>query len=352
VAHVPAQQSPIPDHLRIEMVDGGEGEAGHRIDVLAAEFARSGHEVIVRGRGGLASPSSSTPDVVHAHGWPAVAAAGVPGSAVAVASIGEPGADLDPVALDFGRAYDRVIAPSSDTARRLLDLGLRRDRMGVVPDGVDAGFFTPGPDGPGLRPTERPYRILVVRPTLAPEPLLDAMTAIRRIPEARLFVAGGPPAPAIRRDPLAKQIAAAAQRIGVAKRIFLLGQVRPDRLPDLYRSADAVVCTGEPDAGRVALEAMACAVPVVAYAEGAVADILIHGVSGVLVERGNTYALAEALRGLLASEPRRYAYAVSGLSRVQERFTWPRVAEQIEAFYRTAIVDRRGRPAVIEMQDS
>jgi glycosyltransferase involved in cell wall biosynthesis len=97
---------------------------------------------------------------------------------------------------------------------------------------------------------------------------------------------------------------------------------------------------------------MACAVPVVAFAEGPAADILIHRVSGVLVERGNTYALADALRALLTSEPRRYAYAVAGLSRVQERFAWPRVAEQIEALYRTAIADRRGRPAVIEMQDS
>lgn len=334
------------------MVDEGGGEAAPAIDLLARELARYGHHVSVRGRDRPHRPSPSTPDVVHAHGWTSVAAVGVPGAAAAVASIGPPGDDLDPMAVDYGRAYDRVIAPSSDTARRLLGLGLRRDRMGVVPDGVDAGFFTPGPDGPGLRATERPYRILVVRPTLAPDGLVDAMTAVRRVPEARLFVAGGPPAPAIRRDPYAKQVAAAAHRIGVAKRIFLLGEVPGERLPDLYRSADAVVCTGEPDAGRVALEAMACAVPVVAYAEGAVADILIHGVSGVLVERGNTYALAEALRGLLASEPRRYAYAVAGLSRVQERFTWPRVAEQIEAFYRSAIADRRDRPSLIELHGS
>lgn len=332
----------------------GEGEeAAERMDILAGEFARSGHDVFVRGRDSPSpSASLSTADVVHAHGWEAVSEVGMPAETATVATLDVPTIGLDPVTLALGQAYDRVIAPSSDAARHLLALGLRRDRIGVVPDGVDATFFTSGPEGPGLRPEQRSRRILCVRSLLASQLLLDAMIALRRVPEARLFVAGGPPPQQIRDDPGARDVAAAAQRIGVAKRVFLLGHVPPDRMPDLYRTADAVMCTGEPDSARVALEAMACAVPVAAFADGAVADIIIHGVSGVLVERGNTYALANAVRGLLASEPRRYAYAVAGLSRVQERFTRPRVAEQIEGFYRSAIGERHGRPAVIEMLDS
>jgi D-inositol-3-phosphate glycosyltransferase len=332
----------------------GEGEeAAQRVDILAGEYARSGHDVFVRGRDSPSSPATpSTADVVHAHGWEAVAAVGLQGEAATVATLDIPTIGLDPVTLALGQAYDRVIAPSSDAAQHLLALGLRRDRIGVVPDGVDAAFFTPGPEGPGLRAEQRSRRILCVRPVLVSNLLLDAMIALRRVPEARLFVAGGPPPQQIREDPRAREVAAAAQRIGVANRVFLLGHVPPERMPDLYRSADAVMCTGEPDASRIALEAMACSVPVAAFADGAVADIIIHGVSGVLVEEGNTYALANAVRGLLASEPRRYAYAVAGLSRVQERFTWPRVAEQMEGYYRAAIGDRQGRPAVIEMLDS
>jgi glycosyltransferase involved in cell wall biosynthesis len=334
------------------MVGAGD-DAAQRVDILAGEFGRSGHDVFVRDRDSPSPPALPTAaHVVHAHGWEAVAAVGIPGEAAAVATLDIPTIGLDPVTLNLTQAYDRIITPSSDTARHLLALGLRRDRIGIVPDGVDATFFTPGPEGPGLRPEQRSRRILCVRPVLVSNLLLDAMIALRRVPEARLFVAGGLPPQQIRDDPRAREVAAAAQRIGVAKRVFLLGHVPPDRMPDLYRSADAVVCTGEPDAARIALEAMSCAVPVAAFADGAVADIITHGVSGVLVEQGNTYALANALRGLLASEPRRYAYAVAGLSRVQERFTWPRVAEQIEAFYRSAIGERQDRPAVIEMLDS
>jgi glycosyltransferase involved in cell wall biosynthesis len=230
----------------------------------------------------------------------------------------------------------------------LLAVGVRRDRLAVVPDGVDAAFFQRGSGAPGLRSSRRTPCIVGVRPALEPPHVIDLLAAVRRVPEARLYIAGGPPPPRVRQDERARKAALAARKLGVANRVFVLGDVPPERMPDLYRTADVVVCTGEPDASRVALEAMACAVPVVAYAEGAVADIIVHAVSGVLVEAGNPTALADALRDLLASEPRRYAYAVGGLSRVQERFTWPRVAEQIDGVYRAALADRQVRSAAVD----
>jgi D-inositol-3-phosphate glycosyltransferase len=340
VSTVPAQQSSNPDRFRIEFIDES-GRAAQRIGILAGELARTGHDVSVQG-GGTAA------DVVHAYGWESVAALGVPGEAAVIATLDPPGPDIDPGTVALGQSYDRIIAPSSEAARALLAVGIRRDRLGVVPDGVDTRIFHAGADGPGLRAEDRQPRILGVRKALSAPMVLDLLISLRRVPEARLFIAGGPSPQRVRQDDGAREVAKAAQRIGVANRVFLLGEVAPDRMPELYRTADVVVCTGEPDAARITLEAMACAVPVVAFAEGPVADIITHGVSGILVERGNAASLANAVRGLLASEPRRYAYAVGGLSRVQERFTWPRVAEQLEGFYRAALSDRQGRPAVID----
>jgi glycosyltransferase involved in cell wall biosynthesis len=339
---VPALQF---DRLRIEMV--GESEpAAHRIAVLAEEFARAGHDVFVRGRG---SPlPDAPPDVVHVFGWDALAAVGVRGEAAAVASLDPGGAAVDHTTVALGQAYDRVIAGSSSAARELLAFGVRRDRLGVVPDGVDTGFYNAGPAGPGLREGGGTPKIVCVRAQLNGAALMDTILALRRVPDARLYVAGGPPAQQIRRDTGAREVAELAHRLGVSGRIFLLGGVPQRAMPDLYRSADIVVCTGEPEAPRVALEAMACAVPVVAFAGGPVADIIVHNVSGVLVDPGKATALGDATRVLLTSEPRRYAYAVAGLSRVQERFTWPKVAEQIEAYYRAALADRQDRAAVVD----
>lgn len=342
---MPAQQS---DRLRIELVGGSE-RAAYRTARLAAEFTEAGHDVFVRGRG---SPLTGAPlDVVHAYGWEALAEVGVPGEAAAVASLEPPGLDTDPGILALGQAYDRVIASSSAAARHLLAFGVRRDRLGIVPDGIDTGVYNTGPNGPGLRTAGRTPKIVCVRRQLTAASMIDAVLALRRVPEAQLYVAGGPPAPQIRKNEGARQVAEVANRAGVAGRIFLLGEVPPKRLPELYRSADVVLCTLEEDAHRTALEAMACAVPVVAFGDGAVADIVTNDVSGLLVDPGNPTALGDAVRGLLASEPRRYAYAVAGLSRVQERFTWPKVAEQIEANYRSAMagrqpdIQRRPQPA-------
>lgn len=335
---VPAQQPPAGDRLRIALFEVA-AEAGR----LPSEFLAAGHDVSILGRD---QPSTHLPDrdVLHVFGWDAVEALGEPPDrAAAVASVDPPGERVDVEALAAGRTYDRVITSSSEAARSLVAVGLRRDRLAVIPLGVDTAIFDAGPDGPRLHADRKTPRIVVLRDQLDPHNLLDVMTALRLVPGARLFVAGGGPAQEIRRDEGARDVAAAARRIGVADRVLLVGAVPEDRRPDLYRTADVVVCTGEPDAARVALEAMACSVAVVAYATGAVADIIVHGVSGILVEPGDANALAAALRGLLGAEPRRYAYAVAGLSRVQERFTWPKVAEQIEGVYRSAIAVRLGR---------
>jgi D-inositol-3-phosphate glycosyltransferase len=310
-------------------------------DRLADEFIVAGHDVSILGRD---DPPPDPSDVLHAFGWNAVEALGEPQApAAAVASVDPPGERVDAEAISAGRAYDRVIATSSQAAQRLVAVGMRRDRLAVIPLGVDTGVFHAGPDGPRLHTDRKPPRIVVVRDELIPHDLLDIMIALRRVPDARLFVAGGVSAHRIRRDSGAQEVASAARRIGVAGRVFLVGGVPDERRPELYRGADVVVCTAEPGATRTALEAMACSVPVVAFASGAMTDIIVHGVCGILVDPGDVTALAAALRGLLAAEPRRYAYAVAGLSRVQERFTWPRVAEQIERVYRSAIADRQDR---------
>jgi glycosyltransferase involved in cell wall biosynthesis len=300
-----------------------------------------GHEVSIR-----PDPPPDRPDVLHAFGWSTVTALGYAG-AITVASLDDPDG-TDDATITAMRSCDRVIAPSSTVARGLIGLGLRRERLSVIPEGVDTGTFHAGPAGPRLHSDRSFARILCVRATLSPHSLLDVMIALRHVPDGRLFVAGGPPAKRIRRDPQAQKVADAARRVGVASRVFLLGEIPAGRRPDLYRSADVVLGTGEADAAQVALQAMASSVPVIAFATDAVADIIVHGVSGILVEPGDVNALAAALRGLLASEPRRYAYAVAGLSRVQERFTWPRVAEQIEGIYRLAIADRQSRTASVE----
>src|SRR5205823_1385126 len=114
----------------------------------------------------------------------------------------------------------------------------------------------------------------------------------------------------------ATRLLALAHARGVADRVQLRGPVAPDQLPALYRSADVVVCVPwyEPF-GLVALEAMACGVPVVAAAVGGLVDTVIEGVTGLHVPPRNPAAIASALRALLAQPARRAALGEAGARR-------------------------------------
>jgi len=84
-----------------------------------------------------------------------------------------------------------------------------------------------------------------------------------------------------------------------------------------YITADVLVVTSEHEGfGVPVVEAMAAGLPVVAYDQGAVPEVL--GGAGVLVASRDPYALAEAIGSLLADPRRRTALVEAGRRRFAE----------------------------------
>jgi glycosyltransferase involved in cell wall biosynthesis len=83
--------------------------------------------------------------------------------------------------------------------------------------------------------------------------------------------------------------------------------------------------------GRVAAEAMAAGVAVVASDSGALREVVAD--AGLLVPEGDVDALAQALRSLVSSRDRLDALASAGRERALETFTWPTVADRMHAMY-------------------
>jgi glycosyltransferase involved in cell wall biosynthesis len=81
------------------------------------------------------------------------------------------------------------------------------------------------------------------------------------------------------------------------------------------------------------IEAMACEVPVVATRSGGIPEIVAAGRTGLLVERGDAAALAEAILFLFANEDLRQTMGKAARQRVLERFSWERVAEDLLCMY-------------------
>jgi glycosyltransferase involved in cell wall biosynthesis len=230
-----------------------------------------------------------------------------------------------------GRSVARVVATCSDEVRELARMSVPRERVTVVPCGVDVAQFTPGP---ALRAPGGPPRLLVVGRLVERKGVDDVIRAMPRLPGVELVVAGGPPAEGLPVDPEAVRLQRTAEESGVQERVRLLGQISRAEMPALMRSADVVVAVPwyEPF-GIVPLEAMACGRPVVASAVGGLTDTVVDGVTGLLVPPRDPRRLASVVRDLLASPRLRTRLGRAGLARARAHYTWQQVAARTETVY-------------------
>ena len=106
---------------------------------------------------------------------------------------------------------------------------------------------------------------------------------------------------------------------------------------DLFGSAEvAVVPSLYEGFSLPAIEAMACATPLVATTAGALPEVVgPHGISALHVPPGDPEALAAAIGAVLDDHQLAARLGAAGRERVLEMFTWRAVAEQTVARYRT-----------------
>ncbi len=189
------------------------------------------------------------------------------------------------------------------------------------------------------------HRIACVSRLVPRKGIADVILALRELPRTELVVAGGPPQAMLHDDAEAASLRQVAVDSGVADRVDFLGALDRDDVPALLRSADVVCCCPwyEPF-GLVAVEAMACGVPVVASRVGGLAETVVDGRTGVHVPPWSPAAIAEAVRHITGDEPRRSAMAATALARAAE-FGWDRIGARTLQEYRHVVATGRRRVA-------
>ena len=216
------------------------------------------------------------------------------------------------------RRFDRVVAPSRHIAERLAYAGV--PNVQVQPLGVDTELFHPGRADPA-----RLRRELGVRS------------------DVRLLVFAGRPA----REKNIDVLLDAAARLGPGYHLLLIGagaQARPqgnatflDYVADpagvarLLASCDAFVHANHQEPfGLVALEALACGLPLVGVASGGIAQIVDDSV-GQLAPHATPASLAEAVDALFARDWR--AAGAAARARAVARYGWGATFEGLTTLY-------------------
>lgn len=119
-----------------------------------------------------------------------------------------------------------------------------------------------------------------------------------------------------------------------AKQCFMLQSFTQDVWSVLDACDIAVIPSTEPESfGMVALEAMAASKPVIAANHGGLVEILVQGVTGLLVLPSDATALAEAIKQLAADDNLRRKMGESGLLRYRSEFTLDRHVDNMSRIY-------------------
>ncbi len=237
------------------------------------------------------------------------------------------------------------------------------DRCVTLYNGIDTSFFA-GETNPVSKEKKERRTILSVG-RLSPEKgvhvLIEAFSQIAEsIPDAELMLVGSPGPTAfefivlLTKDPnvaalgrfyrgklkRSDYIAQLHETVPeeLRNRVKFVGEITQREIAELYHHAAvfAFPSVWDEPFGIPVIEAMASGVPVVAARSGAVPEIIEDGKTGILVERADAQALGDGILKVLKNPQLSTSFSKAGRLAVQERFSWDRIAKQLQDIYARA----------------
>ena len=242
-----------------------------------------------------------------------------------------------------------IIAVSEGMRRDILAAYPQVDpsRVHVVHNGIDTDAYRPDASVEALErhgvPLDRPYVLFVGRITRQ-KGLAHLLAAARDFTEGTVLVlcASSPDTPEMGEE-IAQAVEVLRAERGADSVIWIEEQASLDDVRQLLTHARVFACPSvyEP-LGIVNLEAMACEAPVVASAVGGIPEVVVDGVTGLLVAYDPAdpaaleSGLADAINALVADPARAKAMGRAGRARAIADFSWDAIAQRTVGVYRTA----------------
>jgi len=231
--------------------------------------------------------------------------------------------------------YDAIVATSNAYLRGSKILQRQKEKVEIIPNGVDCERFRPGIPAEDLREELKLGRCktLLFVGALSRwhrykglDDLLRAFKILERR-DVRLLVVGG--------GDLRPEYEALARSLNLGGDVIFAGDV-PDRiLPKYYAASDTLVLPSknrDEGFGLTILEANASGIPAIASRTGGIPGILTDYENGILVPPNDPTALAEALRRIIENDELRRELGKKARE-IALRHDWKRVASETERLY-------------------
>jgi glycosyltransferase involved in cell wall biosynthesis len=321
----------------------------HQLHERAVEEGIESHLISCKGQIDLTAITSirelaarTGADVVHAHGYKAdiYVYFALRGSKIPCVSTCHTWYDNDLFAFLYGvvdrfvlRKYARVVAVSDEVKRRLLQAGVREEKIHLVRNGIDLGPFDNAV--PSLREDLASDVALVVGLVgrLAWEKGIDiflraAEQVLAEFPRAKFVVVGEGPD----KDKLERLV----DELDIRESVSMLR--RRDDMPSVYASLDVMVSSSRQEGLPMAiLEGMASRLPLVATAVGEVPTLVLNGRTGVLVPSEDADFLAAGILELLRDSGKRTRFGMAARQLIEEEYSAARMTADYLRVYAEAI---------------
>ena len=130
-----------------------------------------------------------------------------------------------------------------------------------------------------------------------------------------------------------------ARHQGVERNVHFMG--KQDNVEELIGISDLLLLPSENESfGLVALEAMACEVPVVASRVGGLPEVLTDGIEGFLIEPGNIARMAERSISILADESYHEEMGKRAREKAHANFCSTKIIASYETYYQKVLESR------------
>jgi len=244
-----------------------------------------------------------------------------------------------PIYKIYFRCVDKVQVISNFLAIWAENLGIKKEKIEVIPNGVDIQNFQFQISDSQLNELKHQLnikdgeKVIIHTGRFVPKNgLEDLIGSINYLPsQVKILLIG--------EGPDEKTLKNLVKDFGLEQRIIFVGQKNHQDLPQYLKIADVFVRPSLSEGlGNSFLEAMAAGIPIIGTPVGGISDFLRDGDTGIFCEINNPKSIAEKIKLILENDDLRQKIVTNARELVLKNYDWDLIAGKMENIFNKSIV--------------